>query len=107
MLLALAAVSCLVVWVVVVAPKPTSCPSESSTIWVLYWAVLRSYLGHDSVTEVASGVKTPVRLAVTSILLCGVVIWAVYQGTLTAELALRVTRMPFSDLNEFLSSDYQ
>ncbi len=76
-------------------------------IVTLFWAVMNTYVGKDLLTEISNSAKMPIRVAMLSVLLCGVVIWAIYQSALTSELAVRVARMPFTDLNEFLSSDYQ
>ncbi len=75
---------------------------------MLYLSVAYSYLGKDVLTQVAGGgAKTSARLAVATVLLCGVVVWAAYQSTLTSELAVRTTRVPFSDLEGLLHSEYQ
>ncbi len=71
------------------------------------WEVLCTYVSKPLPDRFVKMDRPQVRLAILSVLLCGVVLWAAYRASLTSELAVRITRMPFASLHEFLHSGYQ
>ena len=46
------------------------------------------------------------RILIFVYLLCSFVIWIEYRGYLNAELAIRVTKYPFTDLESLSKTDY-
>ena len=53
--------------------------------------------------ELVNSYKTIVFTSLSS----GLIIWASYQGSLTSELAIKVVKYPFQDLQSFSKSNYK
>lgn len=69
------------------------------------WLIFCSYLGRKP-PSVPFERRFPLRVLLFAIFLAGNVIFMSYRASLTSELSVRDSRMPFKDLEGLLATDY-
>ena len=105
----------LVASMLVVLRRATAVVTRSKNVpnWnygLLLWTVFCSYFGMKP-TGISEGDTThqhasPVRIVIFTMALVGTVVFMSYRAALTSELSVGLVKPPFSDLQEFLDSEY-